>query len=84
MSGLTGNIAEREGGCLCGAVRFRAVARSLNANMMLAAPTFNNDDDFVLSTEIFIDEKPDFYEFSNHTKKFTEADVLAHFSEKRS
>lgn len=54
------------------------------SNTMLAAPAFDNDDDFVLSTEIFIDKKPDFYEFSNGSKQFTEADVLAHFSEKRS
>lgn len=31
-------------------------------------------------SEIFVDSKPDFYEFANNTKKYTEAEVLAQFA----
>lgn len=146
MTGSANNLAEREDGCFCSAVGFRAVPESLEVgvchcsmcrrwggsvfmsvevfadwketgkispdvyessawaqrrfcpeydtsigwqthdglNTMLAAPVFDDEDGFVFSSEIFVDKKPEFYEFSNDTKKFTEADVLAHFSEKRS
>lgn len=50
---------------------------------MLSAPAFDDNDGFVLSAKIFVDKKPEFYEFSNNIKKSTEADVLARFSEKR-
>jgi len=33
------------------------------------------------SEEIFIDKKPEFYRFANDTKKKTEAEVFAEFSE---
>lgn len=53
-------------------------------NTMLSVPALDDDGGFVLSAEIFVDKKPEFYEFSDDTKKFTEADILARFSEKRS
>ncbi|MCH9765089.1 MAG: GFA family protein [Alphaproteobacteria bacterium] len=33
------------------------------------------------ASEIFIDAKPDYYAFANDTKKYTEAEVLAQFSD---
>ena len=37
--------------------------------------------DLKFTTEIFIDEKPDNYDFANETKKLTGAEVFAMFSE---
>ncbi|WP_297323319.1 GFA family protein [uncultured Bartonella sp.] len=53
------------------------------SSAMLAVLAFDNNDDFMLTTKVSMDNKPGFYEFSNVTKKFTEAGVLARFSEKR-
>lgn len=36
--------------------------------------------DLELTSEIFIDSKPAYYDFANDTKKMTEADVMAAFS----
>ena len=36
--------------------------------------------DLKLDMEIFIDSKPDFYNFQNDTKKLTEAEVVALFN----
>ncbi|KNZ28597.1 S-(hydroxymethyl)glutathione synthase, partial [Acinetobacter baumannii] len=36
--------------------------------------------DLKLDMEIFIDSKPDFYNFQNDTKKLTEAEVAALFN----
>lgn len=40
-------------------------------------------EDLKFSTEIYIDHKPSFYAFDNHTEKLTEADVIALFSEQQ-
>lgn len=37
-------------------------------------------EDLTLDTEIYIDCKPEFYNFQNQTKKMTEADVIALFN----
>ncbi len=36
---------------------------------------------FNFTHQIFIDEKPDYYEFKNETHNMTAADVFAHFEE---
>lgn len=36
--------------------------------------------DLKLTTEIYIDNKPDFYQFKYSTEQLTEADVIALFS----
>ncbi len=41
---------------------------------------FDEIDDMRFTTEIFIDEKPDCYAFSNETKKMTGAEVFAMFA----
>ena len=38
-----------------------------------------NDDKYEFTHQIFIDEKPDFYDFKNETKNMTGAEVFAHF-----
>lgn len=41
---------------------------------------FDNSDRFVFDHQIFIDEKPGFYDFSNETKNMTGAEVYAQFA----
>lgn len=50
-----------------------------NNEYILPAGLFQ-DQDFQLSNEIFIDEKPEFYEFSNQTTKLTGQQVFEQFS----
>ncbi|SPL71797.1 GFA family protein [Acinetobacter stercoris] len=38
-------------------------------------------EDLYLDSEIYIDHKPEFYAFKNHTKHMTEAEVVALFSQ---
>lgn len=40
----------------------------------------DDDENFVIKQQIFIDEKPHFYTFANETKNMTGEEVLAHFS----
>ena len=40
------------------------------------------DENFELNSEIFIDEKPAFYEFKNKTRKMTGQEVFAEFAPK--
>nr|WP_197457553.1 GFA family protein [Snodgrassella sp. CFCC 13594] len=42
----------------------------------------HNNDDLILKTQIYIDNKPSFYEFRNETTNLTEADVIALYSAK--
>lgn len=74
-------LAQRRFCCRCGA----NIGWQLRdcSNAILAVPAFDNDDNFMLTTEVLTDNKPGFYEYSNVSKNFTEPDVLAHFSEKR-
>lgn len=46
---------------------------------ILPAGLFQNET-FHLSSEIFIDEKPDFYQFANDTQKLTRQQVFEQFS----
>jgi hypothetical protein len=41
---------------------------------------FRNGPEFVFDEQIFIDQKPPFYEFANHTALLTEAEVFAKFA----
>ncbi|MDX1504502.1 MAG: GFA family protein [Spongiibacter sp.] len=50
-----------------------------NNDYILPAGLFQ-DQGFELATEIFIDEKPSYYEFSNQTEKLTGQQVFEHFS----
>lgn len=42
-----------------------------------SAGTVDNLGGFSLTTEIFIDRKPDYYDFTNATKRLTEAEFIA-------
>jgi hypothetical protein len=50
-----------------------------NNDYILPAGLFQ-DQDFQLSNEIFIDEKPEYYEFSNQTTKLTGQQVFEQFA----
>ena len=41
---------------------------------------FEDDKMFVLDHQVFIDEKPTFYQFANKTKDMTGAEVFAKFA----
>ena len=57
--------------------------RSLdNGEYILQPGMFEDDDEFVLNQQIFIDEKPDFYSFANETSNLTGAEVFAQYAEK--
>ena len=42
---------------------------------------FNTEVEFNMTHQIFVDEKPEYYSFSNDTKNMTGAEVFAHFSQ---
>ncbi len=44
---------------------------------------FDDSDDVVFDHQVFIDFKPDYYEFANTTKNLTEAEVFAQHSKHR-
>lgn len=48
----------------------------------LSANTLDGADDLVLTQQIFIDEKPAYYDFANETPKLTGAEVFAAFAAK--
>lgn len=43
--------------------------------------SIDDTSDITFSTELFIDEKPGYYDFANSTKQMTGAEVFAEFSE---
>jgi hypothetical protein len=50
-----------------------------NRQYLMAAGFFTDSDGLNFDHQVFIDEKPDFYEFSNKTKNVTGAEVFARF-----
>ena len=50
-----------------------------NQHYMLSAGLFEDQKEFVLDHQIFIDKKPSFYSFANETVTMTEAEVFAKF-----
>ena len=51
-----------------------------NGDHMLSAGLFDDTDDMVLTNQIFIDEKPGYYELANDTPKMTGAEVFAMYA----
>ena len=47
----------------------------------LPAGLFENNDDFVFDHQVFIDNKPDYYDFANKTENMTEVEVFTMFSD---
>jgi len=59
----------------CGSHLFyRLKANNLH---MISAGLFENRKEFVFDRQVFFDEKPDFYNFSNETNNMTGAEVFA-------
>ena len=46
----------------------------------LSTGIFDNEDGFVLDSQIYIDHKPDYYHFGNETTDLTEEEVIAQFA----
>ena len=47
----------------------------------MAVGLFDDQSQFELTTQVFIDDKPDWYEFANQTKNMTGAEVMAMFTD---
>ncbi len=52
-----------------------------NDEYVLLAGLFKDDEGFVLDHQIFIDEKPNYYNFKEETKCMTGAEVFAQYSD---
>jgi hypothetical protein len=62
----------------CGTVLFyRLVGKS---HYFVSAEAFDDPKDFDFTSQVFIDEKPAYYEFANATKTMTGPEVFAAFS----
>jgi hypothetical protein len=72
------NWAERAFCKQCGTPLFyRLIDKDFYA---VSAEAFDDRNGFALASEIFIDEKPTYYEFANKTHKMTGAEVFAAFA----
>ncbi|MBT8119779.1 MAG: GFA family protein [Gammaproteobacteria bacterium] len=49
---------------------------------MVSVGLFDDQEDFVFETQVFIDRKPPFYSFSNKTNDLTEAEIFEMYSPK--
>jgi len=63
----------------CGTHLFYFLA--LNGEYAVLAGLFDDDKEFAIKEQIFIDRKPGFYSLANETRNLTEAEVMAQFSE---
>ena len=59
----------------CGSSLFYRLRGS--GEYFMAVGAFDDPSRFTLDTEVFVDEKPDFYAFANETEKMTGAEVFA-------
>lgn len=53
-----------------------------NQQHIVSAGLFEDNSQFVLDHQVFIDRKPHFYHFGNNTKDMTEAEVFAMYAPK--
>ena len=51
-----------------------------NGQVFMAAGIFADQGGLTLDHQVFIDEKPDYYDFANETKNLTGAEVFARFT----
>lgn len=51
-----------------------------NGQLIMPAGLFDDNEKLEMDHQIFIEEKPAYYDFSNHTKNMTGAEVMAMFS----
>ena len=62
----------------CGSHLFYRLKES--GQHMMPAGLFEDSSQMVLSHQVFIDNKPEFYSFSNETKDMTEAEIFAMYA----
>lgn len=62
----------------CGSNLFYRIKQ--NQQYIMPAGLFGDDQTFVFDHQIFIDEKPEYYQFANDTKNMTGAEVFAKFA----
>jgi len=62
----------------CGTHLFYFLA--LNGEYAVLAGLFDDDENFAITEQIFIDRKPAFYSLANETHNLTAAEVMARFS----
>ena len=67
--------AERGFCRICGTSLFYRLVD--NGEYIVSIGALDDQDGFVLDSEIFVDEQPDFYAFANETTKMTGAEVFA-------
>ncbi|WP_462137545.1 GFA family protein [Candidatus Mycalebacterium sp.] len=72
--------AERGFCAKCGSHLFYRIKR--NGMHVMPVGLFGDGIPFSFSHEVFVDEKPDFYDFSNETEKMTGEECFAKFAEK--
>jgi hypothetical protein len=66
--------------CFCRACGTPLFYRLVQQNLHFAnAEAFDHRDDYTFTSQIFVDEKPPYYEFANKTKTMTGAEVFAAF-----
>jgi hypothetical protein len=56
---------------------YRLVGKDISA---VSAETIDDKSGFVFTTQIFVDEKPPYYDFANKTKNMTGPEVFAAFA----
>jgi len=71
------NWAERGFCRACGTHLFYRLKES--GQHMIPVGLFEDSESLAFESQVFIDEKPDYYEFTNKTKEFTGAEIFAMF-----
>ena len=61
----------------CGTHLFYRLKRN-NAHQMLVGQ-FEDQENFSFDLQVYVDSKPAFYEFRNHSRQLTEAETIAEF-----
>jgi hypothetical protein len=62
----------------CGSVLFYRLVQ--NGNCYASAEAFDDRAGYAFTSQVFIDEKPSYYDFANKTHNMTGADVFAAFA----
>ncbi len=66
--------AERGFCKICGSHLFYRLKES--KQHMISVGLFDDQEDFIFETQVFIDRKPSFYSFSNETNDMTEKEIF--------
>jgi hypothetical protein len=71
------NWAERGFCSSCGTHLFYRIKET--GQHMMPVGLFDNDDELVFRSQVFIDEKPSYYQFANETEDLTGAEIFAKY-----